>query len=115
MTSEADDFEAPEQYPTEITIKGKTRTYVISELSDADVMTTFRVTDDKGNRDARLVASFNARVIAKCVRREDGTPITADEARKMRQPLAAALVAAVLKVHQIDVTPDKAIEDAEGN
>jgi hypothetical protein len=114
MTDETD-FEAPEQFPTDITIKGKTRTYLICELSDADVMNTFRVTDDKGNRDSRLVASFNTRVISKCVRREDGSLITPDEARKMRQPLAAALVAAVLNVHQIGASADEQIEQAEGN
>ncbi len=114
MTSD-DDFEAPEVFPTDITIKGKTRRYLICELCDADVQTTFSVTDAKGNRDPRLMASFNARVIAKCVRRDDGTPITLDDARKMRQPLANALVRAVLDVHQMDTEPAEQITAAEGN
>lgn len=110
-----DDFEAPGVFPTDITVKGVTRSYQICELADADAAVVFRVTDDKGNRDNRLVASFNARVIAKCVRRDDGTPITLEEARKMRQPLTRALVQAVLDVHQLNAEPQAQIEDAEGN
>jgi hypothetical protein len=49
------------------------------------------------------------------VRREDGTPITLDEAKAMRMPLAQALVRAVLDVHQFSDDADKAIENAEGN
>ncbi len=113
--TEHDDFEAPATYSTEITIRDKTRRYLIAELSDADVATTFRITDAKGNRDARLVDTFNARVIAKCVRREDGTAITLDEAKHMRQPLAQALVKAVLKVHQLDESADAQIDEAEKN
>lgn len=110
-----DDFEAPAVYPTDIEIKGKTRTYQICELADADVQNVFRTQDAKGNRDPRLMESFNSRVISKCVRREDGSPITVDEARAMRSPLTAALIRAVLDIHGIAHDVDKAIEAAEGN
>lgn len=113
--TEQTDFEAPTAYPTDITIKGVKRTYLVTEVSDADYIPTFRTQDANGNRDAKLMQAFNARVIAKCVRREDGTPITLDEAKAMRAPLVAALVRAVLDVHQMTDDTDKAIENAEGN
>jgi hypothetical protein len=110
-----DEFEAPTAYPTEIDIRGVRRTYLISEVSDADYMPTFRTQDINGNRDPKLMQTFNARVIAKCVRRQDGTPITLDEAKALRMPLSAALVRAVLDVHGIGQDVDKVIEEAEGN
>jgi hypothetical protein len=113
--TEHDDFEAPTAYPTDITIKGVKRTYLITEVSEADYVATFRTQDANGNRDPKLMQTFNPRVIAKCVRREDGTPITLDEAKAMRMPLVQALVRAVLDVHQFSEDTDKAIENAEGN
>ncbi len=110
-----DDFEAPGTFPTEITVKGKTRVYQICEVNDAESTTVFKTTDKAGNRDPALMASFNQRVIARCVRREDGSPITLDEARNMRQPLAAALVRAVLDVHGIGVPADDVIEEQAKN
>lgn len=110
-----DDFEAPNVYPTEITVKDKKRVYQICEIAEADANQTFKTTDKNGNRDPALFATFNQRVIAKCVRREDGSPITLDDVRGMRQPLVMALVKAVLEIHGIGQPAEEAVDDAEKN
>ncbi len=111
-----DDFEAPATFPTEITVKGVTRIYNIRELPDADVSSVFTTRDAKGNQSAERLATWNARVIAKCTTRQDGTAITYEQARAMRAPLSKALVAAIMQVHGFDMEDSEAaIDDAEKN
>lgn len=110
-----EDFERPETITIDITVKGKTAQYQVSELPDADVQRVFRTTDAKGNTDPKMVESFNARVIAACVHRADGTPVTQEQARAMRQPLTQALVRAVMEVHGIGEDVNKQVDDLAGN
>ena len=110
-----DDFEAPNSYERTITLGGKSRTYLVTELSDADVMRVFSTTDAKGNRDPVKVAAFPARAVSACVRREDGSAITFDEARAFRHPLLDALVKEVLDVHGYGADQEAVIADHEKN
>jgi hypothetical protein len=114
-TVELNDFEAPNTFPVDVTLGDVTKRYLIREIADADVAATFNTSNAKGEQDRSRVDTFNARVIAKCVSREDGTPITYDQARAFRQPLVRALVKEILGVHGFDQDQNKTIEDAEKN
>lgn len=114
-TVSLDAFEAPNSYTRAITIGDQTRTYLVSELCDADVARVFSTTDAKGNRDPVKVASFPARAVSACVRREDGSEITFDEARAFRRPLLDALIKEVLDVHGYGADQEAVIADHEKN
>lgn len=110
-----DAFEAPNSYERVIKISDAERTYHIAELSDADVTRVFRTTDAKGNADRGLVESLQARAIAACVRRPDGSAVTFDEARAMRRPLVDALAKEVLAIHGFGIDENKVVEDNAKN
>lgn len=114
-TVNLDAFEAPNSYERTITIGDQSRTYLVSELCDADVTRVFNTTDAKGNSDPVKVAAFPARAVSSCVKREDGSAITFDEARAFRRPLLDALVKEVLAVHGYGADQEAVIAEHEKN
>lgn len=115
LSPPADNFEAPETFTRDITIRDQTRTYLISELSDAQVSKVFNTKAANGQSDRTLLDEFPARVVSSCVRRSDGSAITFGEARAMRKPLIDALVKAVLDVHGFLGDAEQVIASSEKN
>jgi len=112
---ELDEFEAPNGFERVITINGKSRTYFISELCDAECTRAFSTTNAKGVRDPEKADSLAARAVSACVRRPDGSDISFAEARAMRRPLLDALIKEVLDIHGYGVDQNAVIEEQEKN
>jgi len=115
QTITLDPFEAPNGFERKITIGDQTRTYFVTEMTDAVCSKVFDTTNGKGVRDPDKVATLSARAVAACVTRADGSAITFAEARGFRRPLLDALMKEVLDVHGYGVDQAEVVEEAEKN
>lgn len=84
-----DDFEICTVVPRDVTVGDKTRSYGFKELSagDAeDLFSPFTIADEDKKREA--TKGLRDRIIAKVVRRSDGSEFTPEQARNLRNPVA---------------------------
>jgi hypothetical protein len=103
-------FETPEIVTREVTIGGNTATYQFRELSELESEKMFDIMRD-GKVDASKSKGLRRRIIAACVKREDGTAISEKEAGEMRTKLAVELQRIALDVNGFGGKD----EDEEGN
>jgi len=98
------DFEAPQTVSRVIEVAGKKATYNVRELTaqeTEDIFASLRTgTEDQK---AKAAIASSAKLIAVCVTREDGTPITVEQAKKFRAPLVKVLQEAAMEVNGLDV------------
>jgi len=92
-----DDFETPEEEAVEITVRGKTATYLIHDVSSAAMNQLLApLNHQDAAKKAQAQRDAQARIIAACVKRGDGREITFDEASGFRVALSKQLEQAVL-------------------
>ena len=106
------DFEAPVA-PVErtITVGKKTAVYRFTEASSAVLERLFDVTDANGKVDQDKSRGIRFRVVAAIVSRQDGTPITVEEAGQMRMAVVNALYKAANETIGSDQDADAAGKD----
>lgn len=93
-----DDFYALATEQVDITLRGKTRTFTVKELSEEDASRVFDIQDRKGQRDPEKAKNVRAKIIAACVSDQYGQ-IDFDTAKKMSNQLANKLQSAALDVN----------------
>lgn len=92
-----DEFEAPESKEVQVTIREKTATYIISDISSSlmtELLGPLQDVNEKKRPGAQRDAQ--ARLIAACVKRGDGREITFEEALVFRVAVSKALEQHVL-------------------
>lgn len=94
------DFESPCTVSRVVEIGGKKATYNVRELTaqeTEDIFASLRT----GTEDQKAKAAVAARtkLIAVCIAREDGSPITIEQAKKFRAPLVKELERAAMEVN----------------
>lgn len=104
------DFEKPASVDREITVNGKTATYKFTEPFASELEQLFDLTGDDGQVERSKTKGLRFRVIAAVVSREDGSPISIEEAGKMKNSVVNALHKEAMAV--MGLADDKAAEDA---
>lgn len=101
-------FEDVETVDVEIEVRGKTQVYKVRELSAAEGQRIFSKLN-KGTEQQKLdaAAKFPAELVSKCVSRENGEPITMEEAGNMRMTLSRKLQNAALEVNGLTDAVDE--------
>ena len=103
--TKSEDFEAPGSEEIEVTIRGKSHTYIVSEISGATVNELFApLQSNNAEKKAKAAKELTARVIALCIKRADGSPITFEEAAGFRVVLQKKLEKAALEFNGL--TPE---------
>jgi hypothetical protein len=104
----SDDFEAPGEAEVEITIRGKTATYIIREASGERFSELFAgVNSTDPTKKAKAQKKLPAELIAECVWRSDGSSITIEEASRFRHVLQKRLQDEVLKLNGLTDSDDE--------
>lgn len=92
-------FELPDPPVTrEITINGKAASYTFRQLGSSELESLFDLSDEDGKVAREKSKGLRFRVIAAMVSRQDGTPITAEQAGAMRNDVVKALYDTAMEV-----------------
>jgi len=103
----SDDFEAPGEAEVEITIRGKTATYIIREASGERFSELFAdVNSSDPAKKVKAQKKLPAQLIAECVWRSDGSSISFEEASRFRHVLQKRLQEEVLKLNGLTDSED---------
>lgn len=109
-----DDFEAPGQETVEISIRDKSKSYIILEASGEDFNELFAPLNNTTDptKKAKAAKELPAKLIAKCVWHEDGSSITFEQASGFRHALQKKLQEAVMKFNGLTNDADDAAKNA---
>jgi len=98
------DFEfGSEHVPFEIEVRGKKAAYLLKDITADEADKLFAPITQGSDLDKKKAQlKFRNRVIAAVVLRADGRPITEDEAKRLRTPVAVKLAAAAMDFLNVD-------------
>jgi hypothetical protein len=107
----SNDFESPIAVERSISAGDKSAVYKFAEPSAAELESLFDLTEADGTVSRERAKGLRFRVIAAVVSRSDGSPITVEEAGKMRNVVVNALHKEALDVIGFGADPDEAGND----
>lgn len=97
------EFESPDKEEVEITLRGKTAKYWVLEVSGEKINELFAPLNSASTPEKKAKAAKESvgKMIAACVQRADGSPITFEEASEFRYPLQKRLQEEILRINAL--------------